>query len=507
MILGILMTGWLLSALASPANASAASPAQAQAPASGKMEPISARSESKTNENDSADTDHFELRKPDLKALVIINKLLDPFQLEAQGEQYMSLRDTLKTAIDRNLDIGMARAQESTRKWHFASSCGNFLPNVVAQYDFFYLKGRVPVRFIQSIDSIRFDNPIQIMNAGFKYFGYRGGSVLFGALRDRNNYRAARHKKSATISDALLESSKRYYDLVLAEALLQIRISAVKTSEAQLTLNSDLEEGGLATHLDVLQARTQLSSDRQSLIDQQINRRTAAIDLADLLNISQAIDLTPQERVLRPIRLIERNTPITKLLKAAIERRPELRQFEELRLAAKKAIVVAGAPLQPDFHFGGNILGVGEKSVSALYVINFGINWNIPGLGTVDLANLQAARFQAREALLQSQKELNTVINEVRKSYLKTLSTERKLDETMAKVQSSREELRIAQLRFQYGVGRNIDILRAQQDVTSALIENAQAMADFNVAQIQLLHDCGLLTVDAATSTRPLVIN
>lgn len=74
----------------------------------------------------------------------------------------------------------------------------------------------------------------------------------------------------------------------------------------------------------------------------------------------------------------------------------------------------------------------------------------------------------------------------------------------MAKVNSSAEELRLSQMRFQYGVGKNIDVLKAQEDFTSALIENARAMVSFNISQAQLLRDTGIISSDNLLTKAPL---
>ena len=91
----------------------------------------------------------------------------------------------------------------------------------------------------------------------------------------------------------------------------------------------------------------------------------------------------------------------------------------------------------------------------------------------------------------------------MRQSYLNTLSTENKITETTSQVRSATEELRLAQLRLQNGLGKNIDVLRAQQDYISALINKAQALRDFNIAQAQLLRDTGVLSTSTLTSRIP----
>jgi len=475
--------------------------------------------------------DEIAIKHPTLKALVSFESELNPYSLDAENTRSVGLRDVLLSVTDRNLDIGIAKLSEGIGKYNYWGSLGKFLPDILLGYNYQYLRGTANIPFGSS-GPIRMNNPLIIAEAGFRYYGYRGGATLFGALQSRNLYRAAVHAKKATISNALLDATKRYYDLVLNEAILQIRIRAVEVSQAQLNLSQNLWDTGSANRLDVFQAETQLSQDRQNLIDQQIARRKSAIELAELLNLDQSFDLVPGEPILRKRRLIGEHIRSTELLRLAIGNRPELQEVEQQRLAAKKAVVVASAPLQPTFAFTGSAYGIGQtlsnssqttitpitlataqgpvtaystsrssRQISNLNALGFAVNWNLDGLGTIALANIQSAHLGARQAQLRSIEELNMVLRQVRESYLNSLSAQQKIHETANQVRSATEEIRLARLRFENGLGKNIDVLRAQQDYTSSLIEKARAIANFNTAQTQLLHDIGLISVDALTQT------
>lgn len=488
------------------------------------------------------DPNHVMIGQPPLSALVSISDNVDPFLLEATGNRQMTLPDVAKTALDTNLDIGISGMDERIRRTTFWSGMGKFLPDMTMSYNYNFLKGKANVPFGESLDALRFDNPLIITSAGFKYFGYRGGSVLFGALQSRNNLKAARHAKHATINDTLQEAVRLYYDLLLQEAFLQIRVQAVETSQTQLQLSRDLKTGGMGTQLEVLQAETQLSQDRQRLIDQQVARREASIKIAEFLNLPQTIDVSPSIKYLQKIRLVSEKLSVAQLLSAAIDVRPELKQYEELRLAAKKQIIINAARLQPTFAFTGNVFGIGEtlgqsyenvssmapitlataatavgasgsgnltqrlrsRQITSLFTIGYQLNWNLEGMGTVDALKVHAAKLEARKAQLQQVKVLNQVTSEVRRSYINTLKTERKIDEAISQVRSATEELKLAQLRYQNGLGKNIDVLRAQQDYTSSLIEKAQAIVNFNVAQVEMLRDAGLMSYTTVTAQTPL---
>ena len=507
------------------------------------------------------------IRPPQLQALITINESLNPLGLDAENSATISLRDALKESLVQNLDIGISGMNEGSQKWDYVNSLTKFLPDALTSYNWQYLRGRINLPPGLGVrDLARLSTPFIITTAGFRYYGYQGGKVVFGALQSKHNYKAAKMAKKATISDVLQDVSRKYYDLLLSQAILQIRIKAVQTSEAQLKQNRDLNTDGLATNLDVLQSRTQLARDRQSLIDQQITRRSASVQLAHTLNAGLAVDLVPDDRLVHKVRLISDKMKIQDLLKLAIDHRPELKQYEELRLAAKRAIVVAAAPLQPKVSLQGNVYGIGptlgrdlatvppsfapvalaappvtapiaglatagvagapgvipvaatavpagavllpphpfSTQVAALYTLSFRVDWNFNNMGASDFANIQAAKYTARQAHLQANKELIDVLEQVRLSYLSSLGEERRIEETSAAVASSGEALRLAQLRFQNGLGTNIDIIQAQRDYTQALTDKAQAIINFNKDQIQLLHDTGMISVDTLTASRPL---
>jgi outer membrane protein TolC len=483
--------------------------------------------------------DEIQLTKPALKSLVSVNDYISPFRFDASSESTINLQQALNLALDQNLDLAISRTNTKQKEFAYYSSLGNFLPDPTFGYSDYITKGHIGLpeslsSFLggsstaalssattssatslaalstassasSASSTIKIHHPFEIMHAGLDYHAYRGGSVLFGALQSKHNLKAAKHQESANLSDTLMSITQNYYNLMLAETLLQIRVDATQVSEEQLRRNQDRFHSGLATNLDVLQSKTQLSRDRQALLDQQVNRRSASIALADSLNIDLSGDLVPIEQNVKKVRLIDSRMNISDILQLALDNRPELKQYEELRMAAKRAIMVAAANLQPTVLISGNAYGIGPPSnVQALGVLAINANWRLKGAGTVDAFGIQQARWQARQASLNSQKELQTILSQVRNSYLQILDKEKNIEEASNEVQSSLEELRLAELRKSSGLGINLDIITAQRDYTQARVDKAQAIINFNIAQAQLLHDTGLISVDALTTGRLL---
>lgn len=438
------------------------------------------------------------IETPPIASLIRLKDHLNPFSLDATYVTRIALREVLETVLNQNLDVDSAFVRTKSQKWQTLSTASGFLPNVNAGYSLFGIKGAFPGAVLGGGGgSANLPSMAQLLTAGFTYNAYQGGKILFGTLADRHRYRATRAGLKTNINDSLLQSARRYYELLNNEALLAIRTRAVSISEEQVRLNTAHEKAGIATGLDVLQSQAQLASDEQNLIEQQNARRQSAIQLAHLMNSSFTEDFKSADRYLQMKRLVPNTIPIEQLLKLAIDQRPELKQYEELRLAAKRAIMVAAAPLQPNVSLGGTVYGIGASgtNIDSIYTLNFGVKWFLGGLGTTDLANMQKARWEARQAAIQAKQTFLTVFEEVRTSYNSSLAADKKVDRATVQIQAAEEELRIARKRMDAGVGLNIDVLNAQRDLTQASINKARAILEFNVAQAQLLRDVGSISV------------
>jgi outer membrane protein TolC len=517
----------------------------------------------------------IELSLPQPNQLMSLGSTLPPIRLEANYTQPISLKDSLLYSLDNNLAVRIANSNKAAQKWLAVGQFGGFLPNMIMNFQHQFLKGST---LIGGIVPETFDTPNTSAQAGFQYFGFQGGAVLFGSLAQLHAFRASREQLHGTVNDTLLAVTRGYYNLVQNQALLQIQTRAVEVSRAQVLLNQQLEQAGTGTKFQVLQSDTQLARDEQNLLGQEVALRNSAIDLATTLNLNAAVNFLSVETEIRKVRLIDPTLDINTLVALAVLNRPELRQYEQLRIAARRNIQVAAAPLYPQMQFFGSVNGNGQtlghsqtlskpsfttvavnapsssstivsptanstsgtlvgagsvqntsafpglgtsnstplvasaeqfnpptlvnRQMRTSYTIGLRVDWNYPGLGVPTTAAVFSAKAIARQALLNSNQQLLNVLQQVRESYLLSQTAEREIEVTTKAVISAAEELRLSRVRLANGVGTNIDVINSQRDFTTALVNKAQAIIQFNIAQAQLLHDIGLITVDTLTSGR-----
>lgn len=493
------------------------------------------------------DPEQVIVKPPLLTALIQVEERLNPYSLEASGSRSVSLHDVLNAATGQNLNIKISKTDSEIRKWEMISSVGSFLPTLSNEMSYQGISG-------QYISPAGAALPIQNyylqMPTAFTQYLYKGGGIIHQYLEDKHSFKASKHAVVMISNDALMETAKAYYKLALDEVLLQIRIKSVETANALLLVNKDLYANGVNTMLEVLQAKTELSRERQQLIKQQIERRQAAVKLATVINEDAGTDLTLGSPKIEKIRLVDKSLSIKDLLQIALNNRPELKRYEELRLAAIEKIKVAKAPLLPQVTFTGSTVGTfallpnssstssqqlpfttsGGASTGAvaggstlplaggsttsssgrhdagrsLFILGLDVQWNLGGMGLTNAAKVQAARYDARRRQLDFMRELNKVYEQVRDAYLSCITAENLIIETTDTVNSSKEQLRVAKDRLENGVGTNLDVINAQRDYTSALIDKANAIIQFNTAEVELLRNIGKITIPTLVSTSPL---
>ena len=231
-----------------------------------------------------SDADKIIVNPPILSALITISKNHSPFQLDATGSRPINLHDALVQSLDRNLPIKISQTDATVKNWDYKSTLGGFLPNINNEVSFEGIHGNyvspggliIPIR-----------NPFLDIETGFTQYFFKGGSIVYGAAQAKHKFRAATAASKGTINDIMYDTTKLYYDLVLNDVLLQIQVKTVEVAKALVIVQEDQFANGANTKLDVLQAKYELSKDRQSLITQQIKRRQAAVDLATILNLNR----------------------------------------------------------------------------------------------------------------------------------------------------------------------------------------------------------------------------
>jgi outer membrane protein TolC len=433
-----------------------------------------------------------------------------PIRLEIAFDQSISLPEAIQYATDNNLAIKIAKENLNYQHYVLYGNYANALPNFTTAYN---LTGT-------HIFNERVRSLAKVYLARVTYPVFQGGSVVQGIIGQWYREKGWKQAYKASVSDELLDVYQKYNALLLNRILLQIRGKAVEVSGEQVRVDRSKEVQGTGTRYAVMQSEAQLSSDRQALLQQEVTMRQSAMALNFSMNSPMAVNLVPIEDAITEEALFDNDASVDQLVSLALQNRPELREYEAYRVAAGRNIQVAAAPLYPQVSFfqqysytdtttnsSSSASSAASSSTSSgtsgagvfgglfeTYQQGLAMVWSFNNLGMTSVANIYAAASLNRQARIQANQELQTVIQQVRSDYLNWRAAREQIDNAAHGVRASLEELRMAKLRLNTDVGTNLEVIQGQRDYINSITTQAQAIVNSNLAQAQLLHDTGLIS-------------
>jgi multidrug efflux system outer membrane protein len=323
---------------------------------------------------------------------------------------------------------------------------------------------------------------------------------LFGKLRrateaSRAELLATEDAKQTVILTLVSDIAADYYTLLQLDLQLQITQETVKTQTDSVKLTKFRLENGVATKLDVLQAQQVLDTANAQIPD--LERQIAQEENA----ISILIGDYP-EAVERGLPLIEQSLPPEVppgLPSDLIERRPDIREAEQVLVAANAEIGVAKAEFFPQIALTGSGGGAfGRSSAfsglmsSQLGIWSYGAQVSQPIFtGGALRGNLRLAESENKQALIEYRQTIQRAFGDVSDAligYQKYHEVRLRQQDTVADLQ---ESVRLSSDRYRGGTTTYLEVLDAQRSLFSAELTLAESRGDEYRSLVQLYKALG----------------
>ena len=330
----------------------------------------------------------------------------------------------------------------------------------------------------------------------------------------RDQFERAGDSYLIALRDLRLAAATAYFDLQEADERVRIGQDSVKASLVSYRDARARFNAGVNTKLQVLEAETQLARDRNLLTDNLGRQNVSRRNLAEILSLPQ--DVTPTAASpARPLGLWE--SSLHDSIIAAYNFREELDQLIlDISINNSKANVSLAA-VQPTLGFlnsttvsrsegqsnqTSNDIDMGDFTYGVQNSAALTTTWRLFDGGRAQ-AEYRRSKQAADESRLKFARTRNQIRREVEQSFFDLRSAIQSIDTTASEVLSSRESLRLAQLRVQAGVSTQREVVDTQRDLTSAQIRYAGAIRDYNTSLAQLQRRTGLDALVACNSVSP----
>ena len=322
------------------------------------------------------------------------------------------------------------------------------------------------------------------------------------AARDR--FERAGDAYLIALRDLRLESQTAYFELQRADEGVRIGQASVKASLVSYRDARARFNAGVNTKLEVLEAETQLARDRNTLTTNLRLQDEQRRNLARVLDLPQYVTPTAATPA-RPLGLWEPS--LQESIVAAYNYREELDQLI-LDISINNSQANASlAAVQPVLRFVNSTTAsrsegqTGQTSLSEIDMGDFTYGWNNSTALRANWRLFDGGRARAeyrrfKQAADQSRFDFasrrNRIRLEVEQSFFGLRAAIQSIDTTAIEVLSSKESLRLSQLRVQAGVGVQREVVNNQRDVTQAELKYARAISDYNTNLARLQRRTGL---------------
>ena len=322
------------------------------------------------------------------------------------------------------------------------------------------------------------------------------------AARDR--YEQARDSYLIALRDLRLDAATAYFRLQESDEGVRIGQDSVRASLVSLRDARARYNAGVNTKLEVLEAETQLARDRNLLTDRLGTQDFTRRNLAALLDLPQ--DITPTAATpARPLGLWE--PTLQESIVAAYDFREELdRLILDISINNSQANASLAA-IQPVLSFVNTTTSFrnqGQTGLDSLGSIEMDdYTWGVQNSSALTAtwrlfdggrARAEYRRFKqaAEESAFNLAATRDQIRLEVEDSFIGLKTAIQNIQTTSSEVLSSRESLRLSQLRVQAGVSTQREVVDNQRDLTNAEIRYAQAIREYNTSLAELRRRTGL---------------
>jgi outer membrane protein TolC len=321
-------------------------------------------------------------------------------------------------------------------------------------------------------------------------FGKREGTVQAA----RETLDATKQDYATTNQDIILAIKQAYYVYLASQALVKVRQETVRSRELLVRQAQGFYEVGTRARIDVARAEANLFTAQADLIAAENGVKIAWVTLRNAMGSPRL----PEQPVAEDSPEVEFSMNLAGARNVAFDARTELKSFEAQRKASDQLIAVARRGHLPDFLFDAfYVRRTGSGDISPTFPLRqegwqAGMSLNVPifdGFRTTNRVEETLHNYYNVRAQEEDRRQL--IALEVEQSYLRVVETQERIRATDAAARAAKENLDLAQGRYQVGVGSIIEVTDAETLYTDAQTTYVRTIYDYKIADAQLARAMG----------------
>ena len=400
------------------------------------------------------------------------------------------LNELIKTALAENKDVRIAASRVEEFLGRYGVTRSQLFPQVATQFGAGSQRiSTVTQPAVASTQSNTFDS--YSLDLGMSWEIDLWGKLRRATEAARAELLATEQARQTIILSLTSGVATSYVTLIDLDRQLAIAKSTADSRGEFFRIIKLRFEGGVVSEVELNQARSdyEFALSTVPVIEKQIAQQENALSVLLGRNPGPiARDRTLDKLVLPQVP--------ADLPSSLLERRPDIRQSEQLMVAANARIGVAKAQFFPTISLTA-ILGTASSALGNLFK-GASQTWSYGGTVTQPIftggnliSQLRVAESQQKTALLQYQRSIQTAFQEVNDSLIDQTKTREQLAAQARQVDSLRNYARLARLRYDNGFTSYLEVTDAETKLFNAELQYAQSQGQLFFALINVYKSMG----------------
>ncbi len=316
-------------------------------------------------------------------------------------------------------------------------------------------------------------------------FGKTGGRVS-GAS---SAFDASSYQYQSSRQSVIANTEIAYYSVLQAQRVVAVNLETLAQNQAHLKEAEAYYKVGTRPQFDVTTAEVNVANANVSLITARNQLRIARLQLENSMGVhsdapyelADTMGVQPFTVSLDSVKSIALSTRQDLLAARALV------ESNQAQVSATKSLHLPTLTAAGAWNWTNFIFPLQERW-------NAGLTLTVPvfqGWGVSAQVDQAQATLESSEASLRLATE--NALLDVEQNYLSVKEASDRIDATAKLVTQATENLKIAEGRYNFGVGSAIEITDAQVTLANARLSNIQALYDYNTSLIKLKQAMGVL--------------
>ena len=317
---------------------------------------------------------------------------------------------------------------------------------------------------------------------------FKGGKLWKSLAMANKGLEAAKEELRKIAQEVRFNVINSYYGVLKAKRFVELSEQSVNMAKSHLDRVNSLFKVGMSTRADILRGEVQVAQAEIGLTKAKQGLEIAKNHFNNTLGIDldAPIELVETEYDSREIAIYDYKD----LLRIAYQDRPDWKQYVLAKKVSEDDVGMAYSGLWPKISLVGNY-DVGSIKYSTYQSDTK--NWTALLSGTWDIFDGTATWYKIKEskAKLEAQKANEISVKraialEVKDVNFAVQSAKENVEGAQKTQELAKENFDIAELRYDSGVGTNLEVIDAQVALTQARTDHLQAQHDLQVAKAKI---------------------